>query len=123
MPEIIDKAGDFLIDQEDCVNAEKLYIAAATAHPEVAIFRVGCGYCAMEHGRTEESVVHHQRAVELEPDNYLHLNDLGYSLLQAGRYDEAENVLRRAIRLAPPDYELATGNLEHLRKLQLGSTR
>jgi tetratricopeptide (TPR) repeat protein len=123
LPEIIDKAGDFLIDQDDCANAEKLYAAAVTAHPNVAVFHVGCGYCASECGRTEEAVVHHQHAVELEPDNYLHLNDLGYALLQADRYDEAENVLRRAIRLAPPDYELATGNLEHLRKLRLGSTR
>ncbi|MFV1968587.1 MAG: tetratricopeptide repeat protein [Pirellulaceae bacterium] len=55
-----------------------------------------------------------RRAVELEPNNYLHLNDLGYSLLEAGRYDEAE-VLERAVQLAPPDYDLAKGNLKHLR--------
>jgi Flp pilus assembly protein TadD len=38
--------------------------------------------------------------------------------LQAGRYDEAEDVLERAVELAPPDYDLAQGNLKHLRKMR-----
>jgi tetratricopeptide (TPR) repeat protein len=118
LPEVIDKAGDFLIDQDDCINAEKLYAAAAAAHPEIAIFHIGLGYCVSENGRKEEALVHHQRSVELEPDNYLHLNDLGYALIEAGRYDEAERVLRRAVQLAPPDYGLAKGNLEHLKELR-----
>jgi Flp pilus assembly protein TadD len=69
-------------------------------------------------GRMDVSVAHHRRAVELEPENYLHLNDLGYSLLEAGQYDEAEEVLQRAVQLAPPDYDRAKGNLEHLRKVR-----
>lgn len=117
LPEIIDKAGDFLIEKDDYANAEKLYTAAAGAYPEVALFHVGLGYCGSQTGRTEEAVAHHRRAVELEPDNYLHLNDLGYSLLEAGQYDEAEKVLQRAVRLAPPEYDLARGNLERLRTL------
>ena len=43
-----------------------------------------------------ESVVHHRHAVELEPNSFLHLNDLGYSLFQAGQFDEAEEVLQLA---------------------------
>jgi hypothetical protein len=54
----------------------------------------------------------------LEPNNYLHLNDLGYSLLEASEYDEEEEVLQRAVEIAPPDYDLAKGNLEHLRKVR-----
>ena len=46
LPEIIDKAGDFLIDQDDLTNAERLYAAAAGVHPEVAIYHIGLGYCA-----------------------------------------------------------------------------
>ena len=61
---------------------------------------------------------HHRRADQLEPNSYLHLNDLGYSLLEAGHYDEAEKVLQRAVQLAPPDYDLAQGDLEHLRKVR-----
>ena len=118
LPEIIDRAGDFLIDQDDGVNAGQLYAAAERAYPEVALYHVGLGYCAGQAGRMEESVAYHRRAVELDPDNYRHLNDLGYSLLEAGLYDEAEGVLQRAVQLAPPDYNLAKGNLEHLREVQ-----
>jgi tetratricopeptide (TPR) repeat protein len=116
--EIIDKAGEFLIDQGDYVNAGRLYAAAVRASPQVALYHVGLGYCAAEGGRMEESVAYHRRADELEPNSYLHLNDLGYSLLEAGQYDEAEEVLRRAVQLAPPDYDLAQGNLDHLCKVR-----
>ena len=115
LTEIIDKAGDFLIDQDDTEHAEQLYATAARAYPEVALYRVGLGYCLAEAGKFEESVAQHRHAVELEPNNYMHLNDLGYSLLQAGRLDEAEEVLQRAVELAPPDYARAKGNLDHLR--------
>lgn len=118
LAEVIDKAGDFLIDQDDHVNAGQLYGAAARAYPQVALYHVGLGYCVAQSGRMEESVSHHRRAVALEPNNHLHLNDLGYSLLQAGQYDEAEKVLQRAIELAPPEYDLAKGNLERLQQVR-----
>ncbi len=116
--EVIDKAGNFLIDQGDHAHAAQLYAAAALAYPRVALYHGGLGYCAAEGGRMEESVAHQRRANELEPNNYLHLNDLGYGLLQAGQYDEAEEVLQHAVELAPPDYDLALGNLEYLRKVR-----
>ena len=118
LAEIIDKAGDFMIDQDDAVNAGRLYGAAARAYPEVALYHAGLGYCVGRDGRIEESVAHHRRAVELEPNSHLHLNDLGYTLLVAGRYEEAEQVLRHAMQLAPPEFDLAKGNLEHLRKVR-----
>lgn len=114
LAEIIDKAGDFLIDQDDAANAERLYAAAVNMHPNVAIYHIGLAYCASEAGRFDDAVRHTRQAVELEPDNYLHLSDFGYSLTEAGQYDEAERVLLRAIELAPPDYDMAKGNLEHL---------
>ncbi len=114
LAEIVDKAGDFLIDQDDLASAERLYAAAAEVHPEVAIYHIGLAYCAGKDGRFDEAVKHTRRAVELEPDSYLHLSDLGYSLTQAGQYDEAEPILLRAIELAPLDYKMAKGNLQHL---------
>ncbi|MFV1968588.1 MAG: hypothetical protein ACC628_24470 [Pirellulaceae bacterium] len=56
LTEIIDKAGDFLIDQDDHVSAGQLYAAAVHAYPEVALYHVGLGYCVAESGRMEESV-------------------------------------------------------------------
>ena len=118
LPEILDKAGDFLLDQNDHLHADQLYAAAVRAYPEVALYHGGLGYCAGKLGRMEEAVAHQRRALELDPNNYRLLNDLGYSLLQAGHYDEAEGVLQRAVQLAPPEYDLAKANLEHLRKVR-----
>ncbi len=74
LQEIIDKAGSFLIDQGDHVNAGQLYAAAVRAYPQVALYHVGMGYCAAKGGRMDESVAHHRLAVELEPHSYLHLD-------------------------------------------------
>ena len=113
---IIDKAGDFLIDQDDYENALALYTAAEKAYPHEAVYPLGAGYCLGKLGHYEESVEKHRRADALEPDNYKHLNDLGYSLLEAGKFDEAEEVLKRSISLAPAEYQFPHNNLSELTK-------
>ncbi len=113
---IIDKAGDFLIDQDDYKNALALYCGAEKAYPNETLYINGSGYCLAKLGRYEESVEKHRRADALEPDNYKHLNDLGFSLLEAGKFDEAEEVLQRSISLAPPDYKFPRNNLIDLRE-------
>ena len=109
--EIIDKAGDFLIDEQDFEGARDLYAAAASAHPEVATHPIGLCYCLGELGRHEEAVAMARRALELEPDDCGHLNDLGWSLFEAGHLDEAEATLRRAVEIAPDDDDLPEANL------------
>lgn len=113
---IIDKAGDFLIDDGDYERALALYQAAEEAYPNDALYLIGSGYCLGKLGRHEDSVAKHRRADALQPDNYLHLNDLGHSLYEAGMYEEAERVLERSIALAPSDYDFARNNLEDLRR-------
>ena len=117
---IIDKAGDFLIDQDDYKNALTLYSAAEKAYPLVAVYPNCSGYCLGGLGRYEESVEKHRLADALEPNNYKHLNDLGYSLLEARKFDEAEKVLQRSISLAPPDYEFSRNNLIELKEKRNG---
>lgn len=112
---IIDKAGDFLIDQDDYENALALYSAAEKAYPDETVYLNGSGYCLGKLGRYEDSVKKHRCADALEPNNYKHLNDLGYSLFEAGKLDEAEEVLQRSLSLAPPDYEFPRNNLSELR--------
>lgn len=116
LSEIIDKAGDFLIDNDDYDNALALYSAAERAYPKVALYFIGSGYCLGKLGRYADGVEKHRQADLLEPNNYEHLNDLGYSLLEAGRFDESERVLKRSISLAPGDYEFSRNNLKELRK-------
>jgi len=113
---IIDKAGDFLLDQDDYKNALALYSAAEKSYPQVALYYIGSGYCLGQLGRYEESVEKYRHADALEPDNYKHLNDLGCSLFEAGKYDEAEKVLQRSISLAPPGYEFSRNNLIELKE-------
>ncbi len=112
--EIIDKAGDFLLDSEDFENALELYLAAESAYPHVAVYAIGSGYCYHHFGDMEEAVRKVRRAVELEPENYVWLNDLGFALLEAGLLEEAEEVLKRSISLSPDEYWLPRKNLERL---------
>lgn len=113
---IIDKAGDFLIDNSDYENALTLYLAAEKVYPNDTLYLVGSGYCLGRLGRYEDSVEKHRCANALEPKNYKHLNDLGYSLFEAGKFDEAELVLKKSISLAPEGYEFPGNNLKELRK-------
>ncbi|RLA95572.1 MAG: hypothetical protein DRG83_18490, partial [Deltaproteobacteria bacterium] len=113
---IIDKAGDFLIENEDIENATKLYFTATTQYPQIALFHNSLSYCYGILGEIEKAVKEAKLAVELDPDNYLYLTDLGWSLVEAEKLDEAEIVLEKAVSLSPPDYELARNNLEELRR-------
>lgn len=117
---IIDKAGDFLIDQEDYENSLSLYSAAEKVFPHEAIYPIGAGYCLGKLGHYEKSVEKHREVNDLEPDNYKHLNDLGYALLETGKLDEAEEVLHRSISLAPSDYRFPHNNLSELKVKRRG---
>lgn len=115
LPVIIDKAGDFLLDEDDVERARELYAAAEKAFPDVAMYPVGLGYCLGKLGKLDEAIAKAQRADALEPDNSRHLNDLGWALFEAGRLDEAEAMLARAVALAPADYDLVRENLRFVR--------
>jgi tetratricopeptide (TPR) repeat protein len=114
--EIIDKAGCFLMDQEDCQNAKLLYRSATEAYPAVVEHWAGLSYCLGKLGELEAAVATARKAVALEPTSALHLNDLGWSLVLAGLYDEARAILQQAVALAPPDYDLPRNNLKELEK-------
>lgn len=116
LPVIIDKAGDFLLDEKDVESARDLYAAAESAYPDVATYPVGLGYCLGKLGDLEAAVSKAERAVELVPDDSHHLSDLGWALFEAGRLNAAEDVLVRAVALATPDYELPRENLRYVRE-------
>lgn len=115
LPIIIDKAGDFLLDQKDVRRAHDLYAAAEQAFPDVAMYPAGLGYCLGKQGKPEEAVAKARRASELEPASAWHLNDLGWSLFQAGQPEEAIRILDRAVALAPEHYDLPRENLRYVK--------
>jgi len=116
LAEIIDKAGDFLLDQEDFANALRLFQKATESGPTVTTYWAGLSYCLGKLGRKHEALAAIRQAVALRPDNATHLSDLGWTLVEAEAYEEAKTVLERAVRLAPPDYELPRLNLVELKK-------
>jgi tetratricopeptide (TPR) repeat protein len=117
---IIDKAGQFLLDEEDYERARELYAAAEKAFAHVAVYPAGLSYCLSRLELHEEAVVKARRAVELDPVSHALLNDFGWTLYHAGYLEEAEATLEKSVRLAPPDYELARKNLEEVRYVLAG---
>jgi Flp pilus assembly protein TadD len=113
---ISDKAGDFLLDEEDFDNALLLYSRAEKAFPDEPLYPNAAGYCLDKLGRLSESLEKTKRSVEMDPENHLWLNDLGYILLMQGNLDEAEIYLEKSAALAPEDYLFAKNNLEVLRE-------
>ena len=115
---IIDKAGDFLLDQENFERASELYAAASARFPASTRLLGGVGYCLAKLNRFEESIAVQRRALAVDPDNYRLLNDLGWALTESGQYQEAEAVLQKAADRSPPDYDLARNNLNEARRLK-----
>jgi tetratricopeptide (TPR) repeat protein len=116
--EVIDKAGDFLIQMERYEEGLELYQAAVERFSERAVLYQGLGCCAGHQRLFEKAIEASQRALELEPDNQKLINDLGWSLFQAGRLKEAECVLSRAVAMDPSD-ELARENLRLCKSVRL----
>jgi len=108
--EIIDKAGDFLIQRGCYADGLELYRRAAARFPKTAVFHQGIGCCAGHEGHHEEAIAASRAALALEPDNQKFVNDLGWSLYQAGAFGDARAVLERAVAMDPAD-ELAAENL------------
>lgn len=108
--EVIDKAGNFLIQEERYEEGLELYQAAVVRFRERAVLYQGLGCCAGHQGLFEKAVEASRRALGLEPENQKLINDLGWSLFQAGRLKEAEEVLLKAVAMDPSD-ELGRENL------------
>ncbi len=87
---MIDKAGDFLLDNKDYKKAEILYSRACDEHPNIAVYRNGLSYCLSKLGHIEEALDEVRKSIELEPDNHIYLTDLGWTLVEAEKYEEAK---------------------------------
>ena len=116
--EIIDKAGQWLIEANDAASTCRLYEAALKARPGEQEFIIGMGWALCRAGKQNEALPWLERAVANDPNNSSVLNDYGWGLAELGRFDEAEKALEKAVQLAPADYDLPANNLKRLRQLR-----
>ncbi len=114
LAEIIDEAGDFLIQRREYKDGLALYRDAVVKFPDVAALHEGLGCCAGHEGCYDEALAASERTLELEPGNSRFVNDLGWTLYLAGRFADAEKVLERAVSMDPSD-ALARENLRRCR--------
>jgi tetratricopeptide (TPR) repeat protein len=117
--EVLDGAGDFLIQERRYADGLELYREACRRFPDRPSLQQGLACCAGHEGMFDLSIEAARRASELEPDRATLVSDLGWSLCQAGRLEEAEETLLRAVALDPTD-ELARENLRHCRAVRAG---
>jgi len=108
--EIIDEAGDFLIQEGRYSDGLELYRAAVNRFPEYAVFYQGVGCCASHGGLHIEAISALEAALKLEPENQKIVNYLGWSLYESGRLVEAKQMLAKAVKMDPSD-KLARENL------------
>ena len=120
--QVIDTAGDFLIERGEYADGLELFQAAAARFPEVGVFHQGAGCCAAHLGRLEEAVAASRRALAIEPENQKFVNDLGWSLAQSGALHEARAMLERAVAMDLSD-DLARENLRRCNETIAGRPR
>jgi superkiller protein 3 len=108
--DIIDKAGDFLIQSGKHADGIEIFQRAAARFPRVAAFQQGIGCCAGHLGRHDEAIAASRAALDIEPENQKLVNDLGWALYGAGCPDGAQRVLEQAVAMDPND-ALAAENL------------
>ena len=75
--EVLDLAGDFLIDIQAYGDGLLLYRRAVARFPAVPVLHQGRGCCAGHEGQHEEAIEASRVALSLEPDNQQYVNDLG----------------------------------------------
>jgi len=108
--EIIDEAGDFLIEEGKYADGLELFRSAVRRFPEYIDFYQGVGCCAGHEGLYHEAISALETALELDPENQKLVNDLGWTLYESGRLVEAKQMLSKAVEMDPAD-TLACENL------------
>ncbi|MFO7915375.1 MAG: tetratricopeptide repeat protein [Candidatus Krumholzibacteriales bacterium] len=110
LADIIEEAGDFLIQSGYYLDGLELFRAALDRFPNRATCYLGISCCASHEGFLDEALEAAEKAYKLDPENQKCVNDFGWSLFEVGRLDEAGKMLSRSVEMDPSD-ELARENL------------
>lgn len=121
--ELIDTAGQALMDADDAAGTCRLYEAALKVCPAEKEFISGLGWALCHAGKHEEALIWMDKLLADEPDDSELLNDYGWALAEMGRFDEAQRILEKAVRLAPPGYDLPANNLGFLPQMRKRASR
>jgi tetratricopeptide (TPR) repeat protein len=108
--EILDRAGNFLIDMDAYADGCEHYRRAVERFPQAACLHQGLGCCAGHLRDFALALTASRAALALEPDDQKLVTDLGWTRYLAGEIDEARETLARAVAMDPAD-ELAANNL------------
>ncbi len=63
------------------------------------------GLLSAREGHTDEAIMQFQKALQLDPDNFIALQNLGNAYRQAKRWDDAKATLQHALQLNPESAE------------------
>jgi len=77
---------------------------------------INLGYMHSMSGKRELAIENYQKALQIEPNNQLALNNLGYEYIFNEKYDESEKLLTKAIELAP-EFAYSYNNLGYIKLL------
>ena len=94
----LDEARKHLLQAKDMLPPDS---PADEAHIEMHL-----GEIAAEQGRAQESLEHHLRAAELEPDLASSWTDVAYAHKSLGNFEDADAAFRRALALEPDNGDL-----------------
>jgi tetratricopeptide (TPR) repeat protein len=82
-------------------NSESLWAHALDCTSGSLTAHINLGNALAESGRTDEAMVHYQKALQLRPDDVEAHVSFGYILIQKGKLDEALAQLQTALELKP----------------------
>ena len=100
-PEIYECAIFSLVNLHEYEAALKTYQDYAASYtPSAQYYGIG-GWLKAITGFPLDALVEYDMALELNPDNPIHLNNKGYTLNLLGRYPEAVQLFNKAIELQP----------------------
>ncbi len=98
--EINKELGECYLFMGELEKAANYYEKAAASNTLFAAPHLGLATIAMQNGKSQDALVHYQKAFELEESDKA-IAGLGLAYLDLGRHDEAFNAFCRALTLNP----------------------
>ncbi len=105
--------GSVYLQQEKTAEARESLERAVQLHPgypgTLPNAWNNLGILAAREGHTDEAIRNFQRALQIDPDHVIALENLGNAYRQSKRWDDAKSVLQRAVQLSPDSPEANYG--------------